>query len=272
MKKPIERAHKHKSASKRAKNNLRLEEYQRKLTFPSRDGPFTPFHPLSQVDSVIRENSRVTGRSPKSRSELRTASPTSISPTQVISEGVNHATLSDSDSSDSVPCSGGAQVVNSVSEPPATPVQSLQSHVDSHKTVLDGKPQSYAAAARSNLVSRQPSLSSDTVSLQRQSPLHPPLSDFGKLASTLDAGSDHVFSYQGWFGIFEEGEFSGYVAGLPDLRYPPHVTDRLLELANQLYSTKICKHHHLCQRNIQTIKQLAMRSDKPPIPASLANE
>jgi len=194
---------------------------------------------------VIRENSRVTGRSPKSRSELRTASPTSISSsTQVVSEGVNHATLSDSDSSDSVPCSGGAQVVNSVSEPPATPVQSLQSHVDSHKTV----------AARSNLVSRQPSLSSDTVSLQRQSPLHPPLSDFGKLASTLDAGSDHVFSYQGWFGIFEEGEFSGYVAGLPDLRYPPHVTDRLLELANQLYSTKICKHHHLCQRNIQTIK------------------
>src|SRR6185437_13050759 len=103
------------------------------------------------------------------------------------------------------------------------------SQVDSHKTVLDGKPQSYAAAARSDLVSRQPSLSSDTsVSSQRQSPLHSPLSVFGKLTEGLrNDGQDHVFCYRGWFALFKPDQAPWAPVGL---EYPQHVIRRLLQL------------------------------------------
>jgi len=134
MKKPIECAHKHKSASKRAKNNLRLEEYQRKRVFPSRERPFTrvnPVNPPSQVDSVIRPISRITSQvSP----ELRTTSPHSGISSSIVRDVLDRAPLSDSASSGSEPSSRAETVVSSPSQPPPAspaPQQTHSSTVDS---------------------------------------------------------------------------------------------------------------------------------------------
>ena len=131
MKKPIGCAHKHKSASKRAKNNLRLEEYQRKRGFPSRERPFTrvnPENPPSQVDSVIRPISRITSQvSP----ELRTTSPSSVTSSGIVSDVLDRAPLSDSASSGSEPSSGDEQVVSSRKEPPPASPASQQAQTSS---------------------------------------------------------------------------------------------------------------------------------------------
>jgi len=73
-------------------------------------------------------------------------------------------------------------------------------------------------------------------------------------------GSDHVFSHQGWFALYEEDSQGRPNVAVPDVfceDWPRPVAIRFSQLSKQLHAaSKQCKHHHICQRNIQIIKSL----------------